>query len=63
MGRPVSARSGGQIDVDDQEIVATGLTMPRQHKDFSGLPLHVRLQQDGKPPQCMGCHQHGHRGN
>jgi hypothetical protein len=27
--------------------------LPRQHKDFSGLPLDERLKQEGKQPQCM----------
>jgi hypothetical protein len=30
-----------------------GLSLPRQHKDFSGLPLDDRLKQEGKQPQCM----------
>ena len=30
-----------------------GLSLPRQHKDFSGLPLDERLKQEGKQPQCM----------
>jgi uncharacterized protein (TIGR03032 family) len=30
-----------------------GLSLPRQHRDFSGLPLDDRLKQAGQAPQCM----------
>ena len=30
-----------------------GLSLPRQHRDFSGLPLDDRLKEAGKAPQCM----------
>ena len=30
-----------------------GLSLPRQHRDFSGLPLDDRLQRAGQEPQCM----------
>jgi uncharacterized protein (TIGR03032 family) len=36
---------GGQILV--------GLSLPRQHRDFSGLPLDDRLKQEGLEPRCM----------
>jgi hypothetical protein len=29
------------------------LSLPRQHRDFSGLPLDERLKQEGREPQCM----------
>jgi uncharacterized protein (TIGR03032 family) len=33
--------------------VLVGLSLPRQHRDFSGLPLDDRLQQEGREPRCM----------
>jgi uncharacterized protein (TIGR03032 family) len=33
--------------------VLVGLSLPRQHRDFSGLPLDERLKQEGRQPQCM----------
>lgn len=30
-----------------------GLSLPRQHRDFSGLPLDERLKQAGKDPECV----------
>jgi hypothetical protein len=30
-----------------------GLSLPRQHRDFSGLPLDDRLKETGQAPQCM----------
>jgi hypothetical protein len=27
--------------------------LPRQHRDFSGLPLEDRLKKEGKEPRCM----------
>ncbi len=30
-----------------------GLSLPRQHRDFSGLPLDERLKQAGQEPHCM----------
>jgi uncharacterized protein (TIGR03032 family) len=33
--------------------VLVGLSLPRQHRDFSGLPLDDRLKQEGAEPQCM----------
>jgi uncharacterized protein (TIGR03032 family) len=30
-----------------------GLSLPRQHRDFSGLPLDDRLKEAGQAPQCM----------
>ena len=33
--------------------VLVGLSLPRQHRDFSGLPLDDRLKQEGKGPRCM----------
>lgn len=33
--------------------VLVGLSLPRQHRDFSGLPLDDRLKEAGREPQCM----------
>jgi uncharacterized protein (TIGR03032 family) len=33
--------------------VLVGLSLPRQHRDFSGLPLDDRLKQEGREPRCM----------
>lgn len=33
--------------------VMVGLSLPRQHRDFSGLPLDDRLKQEGREPRCM----------
>jgi hypothetical protein len=33
--------------------VLAGLSLPRQHRDFSGLPLDDRLKQEGREPRCM----------
>jgi uncharacterized protein (TIGR03032 family) len=33
--------------------VLVGLSLPRQHRDFSGLPLDDRLKQEGIEPRCM----------
>ncbi len=33
--------------------VLVGLSLPRQHRDFSGLPLDDRLKQEGVEPRCM----------
>lgn len=33
--------------------VLVGLSLPRQHRDFSGLPLDGRLKQEGLEPRCM----------
>lgn len=30
-----------------------GLSLPRQHKDFSGLPLDDRLKREGRAPDCV----------
>ena len=30
-----------------------GLSLPRQHRDFSGLPLDDRLKREGREPRCM----------
>ncbi|HLY44692.1 MAG TPA: TIGR03032 family protein [Stellaceae bacterium] len=30
-----------------------GLSLPRQHRDFSGLPLDERLKREGREPRCM----------
>lgn len=30
-----------------------GLSLPRQHRDFSGLPLDDRLKQEGRDPRCI----------
>lgn len=30
-----------------------GLSLPRQHRDFSGLPLDERLRHEGREPRCM----------
>ena len=30
-----------------------GLSLPRQHKDFSGLPLDDRLKAEGREPECV----------
>jgi uncharacterized protein (TIGR03032 family) len=30
-----------------------GLSLPRQHRDFSGLPLDDRLKREGLEPRCM----------
>ncbi len=30
-----------------------GLSLPRQHRDFAGLPLDDRLKETGQAPQCM----------
>jgi uncharacterized protein (TIGR03032 family) len=30
-----------------------GLSLPRQHRDFSGLPLDERLKQAGQEPRCV----------
>jgi hypothetical protein len=30
-----------------------GMSLLRQHRDFSGLPLDDRLKEAGKAPQCM----------
>jgi uncharacterized protein (TIGR03032 family) len=30
-----------------------GLSLPRQHRDFSGLPLDDRLKQAGREPECV----------
>lgn len=30
-----------------------GLSLPRQHRDFSGLPLDDRLKSEGREPRCM----------
>lgn len=30
-----------------------GLSLPRQHRDFSGLPLDDRLKAEGREPRCM----------
>ncbi len=37
--------------VDNYLLV--GLSLPRQHRDFSGLPLDDRLKETGQAPQCM----------
>ena len=33
--------------------VLVGLSLPRQHRDFSGLPLDDRLKREGREPRCM----------
>ena len=33
--------------------ILAGLSLPRQHRDFSGLPLDERLTQNGQEPRCM----------
>ncbi len=33
--------------------VLVGLSLPRQHRDFSGLPVDDRLKQEGVEPRCM----------
>jgi uncharacterized protein (TIGR03032 family) len=33
--------------------VLVGLSLPRQHRHFSGLPLDDRLKQEGREPHCM----------
>jgi uncharacterized protein (TIGR03032 family) len=33
--------------------VLVGLSLPRQHRDFSGLPLDERLKQEKREPRCM----------
>lgn len=33
--------------------VLVGLSLPRQHRDFSGLPLDDRLKQEGRQARCM----------
>jgi uncharacterized protein (TIGR03032 family) len=33
--------------------VLIGLSLPRQHRDFSGLPLDGRLKEEGREPRCM----------
>jgi uncharacterized protein (TIGR03032 family) len=33
--------------------VLVGLSLPRQHRDFSGLLLDERLKQEGREPRCM----------
>jgi uncharacterized protein (TIGR03032 family) len=35
------------------DYVLVGLSLPRQHRDFSGLPLEERLKEEGQAPQCM----------
>lgn len=37
--------------IDDHVLV--GLSLPRQHRDFSGLPLDSRLKEEGREPRCM----------
>src|SRR4029078_4705129 len=37
--------------IDDHVLV--GLSLPRQHRDFSGLPLDSRLKEAGREPRCM----------
>ena len=35
------------------DAALVGLSLPRQHRDFSGLPLDDRLKQEGREPHCM----------
>ena len=35
------------------EHILVGMSLPRQHRDFAGLPLEARLQQEGHEPRCM----------
>ena len=36
-----------------RDHVLVGLSLPRQHRDFSGLPLDDRLKQENREPRCM----------
>jgi uncharacterized protein (TIGR03032 family) len=35
------------------DSILVGLSLPRQHRDFSGLPLDERLKREGREPRCM----------
>jgi uncharacterized protein (TIGR03032 family) len=34
-------------------LMLAGLSLPRQHQDFAGLPLDDRLKAEGREPECM----------
>src|SRR5215207_6209225 len=46
------ADGGIVIDVEKNEIVVDGLSMPRENRTFSGLPLDAALQSRNTDPRC-----------